>query len=80
MATSAPLERRAVVAGHAIRATDADWEFGRGPVLEGTQLEIVRFLLGLSDVAPHRPIAQADRLAGRLSRRSRTPMRPETTM
>ncbi|WP_139230936.1 hypothetical protein [Microbacterium sp. cf046] len=52
MATSAPLERRAVVAGHAIRATDADWEFGRGPVLEGPQLEIVRFLLGLSDLAP----------------------------
>jgi hypothetical protein len=52
MATSAPLERRAVVAGHAIRATDADWGFGRGPMLEGSQLEIVRFLLGLSDVAP----------------------------
>ena len=59
MATSAPLERRAVVAGHALRATDAEWEFGRGPVLEGTQLEIVRFLLGLSDVAPHRPVADA---------------------
>jgi hypothetical protein len=52
MATSAPLERRAVVAGHAIRATDADWGFGRGPALEGTQAEIVRFLLGLSDAAP----------------------------
>ena len=55
LATTAPLERRAVVAGHALRATDADWEFGRGPVLEGTALEIVRFLSGLSDVAPQRP-------------------------
>ena len=55
MATSAPLERRAVVAGHAIRATDAEWGFGRGPMLEGSQIEIVRFLLGLSDVAP-RPV------------------------
>jgi predicted amidohydrolase len=52
MATSAPLERRAVVAGHAIRATDADWQFGRGPVLEGTAMAIVRFLVGLSDVPP----------------------------
>ena len=52
LATSAPLERRAVVAGHAIRATDADWQFGRGPVLEGTALEIVRFLIGLSDTPP----------------------------
>jgi hypothetical protein len=52
LATSAPLERRAVVAGHAIRATDAEWEFGRGPILEGTALGIVRFLLGLSDTPP----------------------------
>ena len=54
-ATSAPLERRAVVGGHALRATDADWEFGRGPVLEGTALEIARFVLGVSDVPPRRP-------------------------
>jgi len=52
LATSAPLERRAVVAGHAIRATDADWQFGRGPVLEGSALQIVRFLIGLSDTPP----------------------------
>ena len=52
LATSAPLERRAVVAGHAIHATDADWQFGRGPVLEGTAMAIVRFLVGLSDVPP----------------------------
>ena len=54
-ATSAPLERRAVVGGHALRATDADWEFGRGPLLEGTALEIARFVLGVSDVPPRRP-------------------------
>jgi hypothetical protein len=52
MSTSAPLERRAVVAGHAIHATDADWQFGRGPVLEGSAMEIVRFLVGLSDIPP----------------------------
>ncbi len=54
-ATSAPLERRAVVGGHALRATDAGWEFGRGPVLEGTALEIARFVLGVSDIPPRRP-------------------------
>lgn len=59
MATAAPLERRVVVAGHALRATDAEWAFGRGPVLEGTQLEIVRFLLGLSEVPP-RPVSAVD--------------------
>ncbi|WP_243074449.1 hypothetical protein [Microbacterium sp. SS28] len=51
-ATSASLERRAVIQGHALKATDADWEFGRGPVLEGTALEIAGFLLAVTDVAP----------------------------
>jgi hypothetical protein len=51
-ATSAPLERRAVVGGHALRATDADWEFGRGPTLEGTALDIARFVLAVSDIPP----------------------------
>jgi len=51
-ATTAPLERRAVVAGHTIRATDADWAFGWGPLLEGTALQIVAFLLGTSEVPP----------------------------
>jgi hypothetical protein len=54
-ATSAPLERRAVVGGHALRATDAGWEFGRGPVLEGTALDIARFVLGVSDIPPKPP-------------------------
>ena len=52
-ATSAPLERRVVVRGHALRATDAGWEFGRGPVLEGTALGIAAFLLGVTDEPPH---------------------------
>ena len=51
-ATSAPLERRAVIGGHALRATDADWEFGRGPALEGTALDIARFVLAVSDIPP----------------------------
>jgi hypothetical protein len=59
LATSAPLERRAVVMGHAIRATDADWQFGRGPVLEGPALQIVRFLIGLSNTPP-RPASKDD--------------------
>jgi len=58
-ATSAPLERRAVVGGHALRATDADWEFGRGPILEGTALEIARFVLAVSDVPPRPPARPA---------------------
>jgi hypothetical protein len=55
-ATTAPLERRAVIKGHALRATDAEWGFGRGPMLEGTGVEIVSFLLGLSDAAPRRAV------------------------
>lgn len=50
-----PFERRAVVAGHTIRATDADWAFGNGPVLEGTSLQIVGFLLGVTDDPPRPP-------------------------
>ena len=30
-AAAAPTEIRAVIFGHSLRATDADWEFGRGP-------------------------------------------------
>lgn len=67
-ATSAPLERRAVIKGHTLRATDAGWEFGRGPILEATALEIVRFLLGLSDTAPRKaarpPADPGDQVAG----------------
>ncbi|WP_404433758.1 hypothetical protein LG299_04425 [Microbacterium lacus] len=54
-ATSASFDRRAVIAGHSIRATDADWAFGNGPVLEGTALGIVGFLLGISDNPPASP-------------------------
>jgi hypothetical protein len=51
-ATAAPLERRAVVTGHALHATDAGWQFGRGPALEGPALQIVAFLLGVSEIPP----------------------------
>src|SRR5690606_31497175 len=33
-AAAAPTPIRAVIAGHTLRATDAEWSFGRGPVLE----------------------------------------------
>lgn len=49
---SAPAERRAVIRGFTVRATDADWAFGRGPVLEGTAAGIAAFLLGVSDDPP----------------------------
>jgi len=51
-ATSGPFDRRAVLSGHSIRATDSDWQFGRGPVLEGTALAIAAFVLGASDTPP----------------------------
>ncbi|WP_434810862.1 hypothetical protein [Microbacterium sp. bgisy189] len=47
-----PFDRRAVVSGHTIRASDTDWTLGRGPALEAPAIQIVRFLLGVSDVAP----------------------------
>lgn len=50
--TKASFDRRAALSGSTVRASDAGWEFGRGPVLEGTALGITRFLLGLSDAAP----------------------------
>ncbi|MCS0498860.1 hypothetical protein [Protaetiibacter mangrovi] len=52
-ATTAPTEIRAVVSGHALRATDADWSFGRGPVLEDTAAALLEFLGGRSLRAPH---------------------------
>lgn len=54
-ATAAPLARRAVVSAHTVRATDADWAFGRGPVLEGPAVQIVAFLLGVSETPPSPP-------------------------
>lgn len=52
---AAPLPIRAVIAGHTLRATDADWSFGRGPVLQDTSLGLLTFLCGLSNDAPRRP-------------------------
>jgi hypothetical protein len=53
-AAAAPTEIRAVISGHALRATDAGWEFGRGPVLEATAAEMLEFLGGRSLTAPRR--------------------------
>lgn len=49
-----PFDRRAVLNGHTVRATDAEWSFGTGPVLEATAEEIVRFIVGISDTPPGR--------------------------
>lgn len=54
-AASAPTEIRAVIAGHSLRATDADWSFGRGPVLEDTAAALLDFLGGRSLRAPRPP-------------------------
>lgn len=48
----APFDRRAVIRGHTVVATDAEWRIGRGPGLFGSAEQIVRFLLGLSDQPP----------------------------
>lgn len=53
-AGTAPFERRAAISGHTVRATDAGWEFGRGPVLEAPALTIISFLLGVADEPPRR--------------------------
>ena len=55
VATTTTFDRRAAIGGSTVRATDADWEFGHGPVIEGPSLDIVRFLVGLSDIPPRRP-------------------------
>lgn len=52
---TASLERRAVIQGHTIRATDADWAFGTGPTLEGRSIDIAAFLLAESEQPPQRP-------------------------
>lgn len=51
-AARASFDRRAVIRGHTIAATDAEWSMGRGPRLRAPAEQIVRFLLGLSDQAP----------------------------
>jgi hypothetical protein len=55
LAAAGPFDRRAVVKGHTIRATDADWAFGNGPVLDGTATGIAAFLAGATDVPPQPP-------------------------
>jgi hypothetical protein len=54
-AAAAPTEIRAVIAGHTLHATDADWSFGRGPVLEDTAVALLEFLRGRSLRAPAAP-------------------------
>jgi hypothetical protein len=53
---TAPLERRAAVRGHTVRASDAGWAFGAGPVLTASATSIAAFLLGVSDDPP-RPVS-----------------------
>jgi hypothetical protein len=54
-AAAAPVEIRAVIAGHSLHATDAGWTFGHGTPLEGTAAGLVRFLAGYSTTAPKPP-------------------------
>ena len=49
---SAPADRRAAISGYTVTASDAGWSFGRGPVAAASAIDIVRFLVGLSDVPP----------------------------
>lgn len=49
---TAPFDRRAVLRGHTVRATDEGWGFGNGPVLQGTGRSILRFILAIDDVPP----------------------------
>lgn len=44
--------RRSVLAGHTVAASDAEWSFGRGPTITAPQRDIVRFVLGVSEIAP----------------------------
>lgn len=50
----APFARRAAIAGHTVRATDAGWTFGRGPEISASADDIVAFLTGVSDTPPRR--------------------------
>lgn len=51
-ATRAPFDRRAVLTGSTVHATDADWSFGRGPLREATARQILVFVLELGDEPP----------------------------
>ncbi|WP_350347766.1 hypothetical protein ABIQ69_14130 [Agromyces sp. G08B096] len=57
LAAKAPTEIKAVTRGHTLRATDADWEFGTGPVLEAPAVEFIEFLAGRSLTPPRPPAA-----------------------
>ncbi|MCR2817114.1 hypothetical protein [Microbacterium jiangjiandongii] len=57
--TTAPFARRAAIAGHTVRATDDGWQFGRGPLLTGSGVQIVSFLLGVADEPPRRSAGAA---------------------
>lgn len=61
LAGTGPFDRRAIVEGHTVRATDAEWSFGNGPVLEGRASAIAAFLLGTSDDPPHPPVVGSRR-------------------
>ena len=60
LAAKAPTPIRAVIGGHTLRAPDADWDFGRGPVLEADAVPMLEFLLGRSNTAPHPAPPAAD--------------------
>lgn len=51
-AGTATADRRAAIAGHTVRAADAEWSFGHGPVLTADSIAIAAFLLGVSDEPP----------------------------
>ena len=55
LAAKAPTPIRAVISGHTLRASDADWEFGHGPVLEQPAIAMLEFLLGRGLEAPRPP-------------------------
>jgi hypothetical protein len=55
----APADRRAAIAGHTVRASDALWSFGSGPAIVAPAADIAAFLLGVSDEPP-RPVPGAD--------------------
>ena len=56
---TAPFARRAAIAGHTVQAVDHGWQFGRGPLLTGTGVQIVSFLLGVTDEPPRRSAGAA---------------------
>lgn len=57
LAAKAPTPIRAVISGHTLRASDAEWEFGHGPVLEQPAIPMLEFLLGRSLEAPRPPVS-----------------------